>query len=574
MASLTPPRTFDSDSNPTDNRLRSSSLSSSTRASHSVSREPLSQRSQTPKARRKNVSNRLMPYTSPVLSRTTQSTNSTITIVSNNQDLDDNVDLSSIDVNIVHVSSQQTPPNHEQDAFERSLDEDDEDNKENVKPSKHLSIAKVLSHFTSYENNKFRCNLCKELKTTNGSSTFNLRRHLVIRHQINAGITSSFDRRKNAPKNRSVIDRERRQEIDGLLLNCVIHGGLPYNHFSHPWYDALFEKLESGYRAPDRHVWKGPTRDHYICLTAHVFNNEMKPISLLLSFRRLTNRKLSKNLNEFIAYELNRFGLNDCSHAGITTDNASDIKAATESGAFGPRFPCIGHTLNLIINHALCIWNKPNENWYPFKSYQKNIGLDDGDDDFIDIDDDVEDEIVDAEQASRSVELSDNGQPNENNDVNVSLNDDILSPVPPTNLLDEDEFISDDDDSNDSSVDLPASNDNEKNQLLDVLRKSHGLLLRTRKMVKIMRNVSSIDQYVRNHEHGPCNGFVIDIRTRWSSTFHMLKRLIHYQEIVKSVFIHKFPSINGEQRSSLAKVYIDHENWDLLQALQDVLEPL
>ncbi|CAF4784136.1 unnamed protein product, partial [Rotaria socialis] len=149
---------------------------------------------------------------------------------------------------------------------------------------------------------------------------------------------------------------------------------------------------------------------------------------------------------------------------------------------------------------------------YPFKSYQKNIGLDDGDDDFIDIDDDVEDEIVDAEQASRSVELSDNGQPNENNDVNVSLNDDILSPVPPTNLLDEDEFISDDDDSNDSSVDLPASNDNEKNQLLDVLRKSHGLLLRTRKMVKIMRNVSSIDQYVRNHEHGPCNGFVIDIR--------------------------------------------------------------
>ncbi|CAF4957783.1 unnamed protein product, partial [Rotaria socialis] len=54
----------------------------------------------------------------------------------------------------------------------------------------------------------------------------------------------------------------------------------------------------------------------------------------------------------------------------------------------------------------------------------------------------------------------------------------------------------------------------------------------------------------------------------------MLKRLIHYQEIVKSVFIHKFPSINGEQRSSLAKVYIDHENWDLLQALQDVLEPL
>ncbi|CAF4759672.1 unnamed protein product, partial [Rotaria socialis] len=77
---------------------------------------------------------------------------------------------------------------------------------------------------------------------------------------------------------------------------------------------------------------------------------------------------------------------------------------------------------------------------YPFKSYQKNIGLDTDDDDFIDIDDDVDDEIIDAEQASRNAELGDNGQPNENNDVNVSSNDDISSPVLPTNVLDEDEF--------------------------------------------------------------------------------------------------------------------------------------
>jgi hypothetical protein len=109
-------------------------------------------------------------------------------------------------------------------------------------------------------------------------------------------------------------------------------------------------------------VWKSPTRDHYICLTAHVFNDELKPVSLLLSFRRLTGRKLSKNLHQYIAYELNRFRLKDSSHAGITTDNASDIKAATQFGDFGPRFPCIGHTINLIINHALCIWKEPNEN--------------------------------------------------------------------------------------------------------------------------------------------------------------------------------------------------------------------
>jgi hypothetical protein len=54
----------------------------------------------------------------------------------------------------------------------------------------------------------------------------------------------------------------------------------------------------------------------------------------------------------------------------------------------------------------------------------------------------------------------------------------------------------------------------------------------------------------------------------------MLKRLIDHQVVVKSVFIHKFPTITAEQRSSLAKVYIDHKNWDILQALHEILQPL
>ncbi len=233
-----------------------------------------------------------------------------------------------------------------------------------------------------------------QTKTTNGSSTFNLRRHLAIRHKIDVGSDGAFERKKKKPSqiHPVVVSSERREEIDNLLLKCIIYGGLPYNHFSHFWYDALFEKLEPGYRPPDRRtfknrihykykeyindlkqllpkdrpiayttdVWKSPRRDHYICLTAHLFNDELQPVSLLLSFRRLTNRKLSKNLNEYISYELNRFGLKNCPHAGITTDNANDIKAATEFGEFGPRFPCVAHTFNLIINHGLCLWEKPD----------------------------------------------------------------------------------------------------------------------------------------------------------------------------------------------------------------------
>lgn len=187
------------------------------------------------------------------------------------------------------------------------------------------------------------------------------------------------------------MDRGLRSEIDELLLNCIIFGGLPYNHFQNSWFQKLFDRLHPGYTIPNRRTiairirqrysnfvvelkrylpkdrpiayttdtWKSPSRDNFICLTGHVFNDKMQPISLLLSFRRLADRKLSKNLNQYLQYEIRKFGLASCSNAGITTDGGSDIKAATASGEFGCRFPCIAHLLNLIVNHGLSIWNQP-----------------------------------------------------------------------------------------------------------------------------------------------------------------------------------------------------------------------
>jgi hypothetical protein len=116
MASSTPSRSIEFDSSLPDTRLRSLSLSSSSQASHSVAREPLSRRSQTPKAKRKNVSIRSIPYMSPALPRARQSRNSTTAVVNNNHELDDSIDL----------SSPQNQLNQEQDAFERSSDDEKE----------------------------------------------------------------------------------------------------------------------------------------------------------------------------------------------------------------------------------------------------------------------------------------------------------------------------------------------------------------------------------------------------------------------------------------------------------------
>lgn len=53
----------------------------------------------------------------------------------------------------------------------------------------------------------------------------------------------------------------------------------------------------------------------------------------------------------------------------------------------------------------------------------------------------------------------------------------------------------------------------------------------------------------------------------------MLKKLLDHQQIVKSVFIHTFPTISAQQKTALSKVHLDHQSWDILHSLADVLEP-
>ncbi len=174
---------------------------------------------------------------------------------------------------------------------------------------------------------------------------------------------------------------------------------------------------------------------------------------------------------------------------------------------------------------------------YPFKPYRKNTAFDDDDDDedgFIDVNDDVEDEAVDAEQTFERIQLDNNNQSNatnnqSNDNNNMIMTSDINNPSPlvPTAVVDEDEFISDDEDLNSSPPDLSALTDNEKKSIFEAQYKTHNLLSRTRKLIKIIRNICAIDQYVRNHPDGPNNGFIIDIRVSSNFLYSNIEKQLH-----------------------------------------------
>jgi hypothetical protein len=145
---------------------------------------------------------------------------------------------------------------------------------------------------------------------------------------------------------------------------------------------------------------------------------------------------------------------------------------------------------------------------YPFKPHQnKNEhGYDfDDEEEFIDMLDDVEKEAIEIEQTYDNSESCDNKELNEDTELTSTSTNDIASPDLLSDSQGEDEFISDDEDSNNtSSVSIQEINIGNK-PIYDILHQTNSILIQRRKLVKIMRSVGIIDQYVRNHQNGPKN---------------------------------------------------------------------
>ena len=80
--------------------------------------------------------------------------------------------------------------------------------------------------------------------------------------------------------------------------------------------------------------------------------------------------------------------------------------------------------------------------------------------------------------------------------------------------LDADEYISADEETRDSPLVSSVSVDAVNKEILQLLHRTHTLIISSRKLIKIMRNIGTVDHYVRHFQGGPPNGFVIDIEVK------------------------------------------------------------
>ena len=149
---------------------------------------------------------------------------------------------------------------------------------------------------------------------------------------------------------------------------------------------------------------------------------------------------------------------------------------------------------------------------HPFKPHPlTNLNDDDDDDDhYFDIVDEDEDEALDCEQTLNDYELEANEQTQNYRSTQLSI--DLQSSTPSTSFVETDQYISDDEeDSKDSSVSLSSLTNSESKQMFQLLNETYLLLIRSRKLIKIMRNTTAIDNFVRSSPDGCHNGFVIDM---------------------------------------------------------------
>lgn len=187
-----------------------------------------------------------------------------------------------------------------------------------------------------------------------------------------------------------IISNEEKKPLDDVAIEAIIQDALPFNHFRKRGMAKFLSIIKPGYVGPHRKtvhkrlarlyqqrrefikqkllsvryisltadVWKSPKRQYFICLTCHFLTSTYENDSLILSFRKFAGKHSGQKFRSFINNELRKMNL-ELKVCSITTDGGSDIKAATAyAPEFGMRIGCYAHNFNLIIQHALWLFNK------------------------------------------------------------------------------------------------------------------------------------------------------------------------------------------------------------------------
>jgi hypothetical protein len=228
------------------------------------------------------------------------------------------------------------------------------------------------------------------MSKANELSDTNLRSHLGRIHDLKEFLYPSQYRKKGPPKEEH-LSNQRKKELDEAAVQAIIQDSHAFNLFRNTGMGHFLSVAVPGYSGPHRRtvvkrlqplykkqrlinrtnfstvsaislsadVWKNIRRQHFICLSAHYYDEYYQLKSCLIAFRHFIGNHSAERIENFIDHEIEKLNIQTkiCS---ITTDNGSDIRAATQNKSrFGIRISCYLHNFNLIVQNGLWLFRIP-----------------------------------------------------------------------------------------------------------------------------------------------------------------------------------------------------------------------
>lgn len=180
------------------------------------------------------------------------------------------------------------------------------------------------------------------------------------------------------------LTEQKKKRIDNLLLRLFTQDYQPFSIVEDKGFRKFIQELNPSYQLPNRKMisqslipaeyekcmtvvrsvlhsaqsfclttdtWTSKNVESYIAVTVH-FIQSFKVKSVLLSCEKLTGSHTSENLGNAIRKITDKFGLSRKILVCVT-DNAANIVSAVKDFLKWRHFPCLAHTINLIVQDGL-----------------------------------------------------------------------------------------------------------------------------------------------------------------------------------------------------------------------------